>query len=66
MPVVICPGRLAACPHGFGLITGWFWDCKRMTTWITVDTLWERYSAIYPVERVDRVDGCPKCVGPAA
>jgi hypothetical protein len=56
IPVVIRAGRLVAEPSGKGLIAHWHFDCRYMDRAIFVfddpEHLWDRLSALYPVERV--------------
>jgi hypothetical protein len=57
IPVVLRTGRLLAEPSGKGLIANWCFDCRYMdraifNTQDGPDHLWDRLSAMYPVERV--------------
>lgn len=64
LPVVLCPGQLYACPHGSGLVTGfWFdWsftDKAAMPT--SIKDLWDYLSARYRVQRSPALDSCGEC-----
>lgn len=57
-PVVVKAGRLHASPEGHGAIDGFWLDWKYVDDDVacTMEDLWDRLSAMYPVER-DSVEG---------
>lgn len=51
IPIVVKTGQLIADSSGRGVLANWFLDMSKMTQAISVDDLWDRLSAHYPVER---------------
>lgn len=51
IPVVLKAGRLIASPDGRGTVADWHFDCRYMKRSVTGVDLWDRLSALYPVER---------------
>jgi hypothetical protein len=55
LPVVIKPGRLIASRDGRGgHITGFHLDSRYQRQIPAVDDVWDRFSAMYPVDRPGR------------
>jgi len=68
VPVVLKPGTLLCCEHGFGLMTGWDFDPQFMNLRIEngvhiLDTghVFDVLGAQYGVTRVKELDCCLQC-----
>ena len=68
-PVVIEPGEILSCRHGYALIQNWAWDFNYMhmpvdksgTRLLDVGHLADILGALYGTSRVKELDCCPAC-----